>query len=175
MHYYLLAIVAVGTWLFKTGKLNFVVKKGLQKAYASLLKNSEDFEDFIVLKKKRELVDIETGVYFYKADKGVMDTISYLDFNIDFSLSFNVNKKLLKQSIILTKGSVKHKFTVEGEYSTEGSVVTFIPTEGDLSVLPESMRHSEIKFVVSKNDEGLLVSFNEDQFGENNALFFETH
>lgn len=175
MHFYFIAIGIVGVWLFKTGKLNFFVKQGLQKAYASLFKHSEDFNEFVKVKesKNEKNVDIDTGYYSYIAEGGVLDTISYLDFKIDFALSFNTTTNRLKQSIMLSKGAVKHKFVVEGDYSINGTVVTFTPTEGELSVLPPELRESDIKFIVNKDEKGLLVSFNEDQFGKNHALLFE--
>jgi hypothetical protein len=175
MHIYILLFSAAAVWLFKAGKLNFFVKKGLQKAYSSLFKETDNFNDFVAMKENRneDNIEIESGFYSYQAEGGVLDTVSYLDFSIDFSLSFNDNTKMLKQSIILTKGAAKHKFTVEGAYTIKGTVVTFIPTEGDLSVLPEELRNSEIKFIVNNVDKGLAVSFNEDQFGEKNALVFE--
>ena len=175
MHLYFLAFGAVAYWLFKTGKLNFVVKKAMQQAYGSLFKSSEDFEDFLVLKEKKEEVVIDTGTYFYESDKGVLDTIAYLDFNLDFSLSFNNEKNIIKQSVILTKGSIKHKFTIQGAFEIKGRVVHFTPTEGDLMILPDSLRDTTIKFVVDTSDKGPLVSFNEDQFGKSNALLFEPH
>jgi hypothetical protein len=175
MHYYFIAVLAVAGWLFKSGKLNFIVKKGMQKAYSSLFKSSEDFEDFVQVKVGKEQADIETGSYFYKADSGVLKTFSYLDFTLDFSLSFNNEKKTIKQSVFLTKGSVRHKFTIEGAFEIQGQVVRFTPTEGDLMILPEDLRDTVISFIVAPHEKGLLVSFNEDQFGESNALLFETH
>ncbi len=175
MHLYFIPLMVVAYWLFKNGKLNFLVKKGMQKAYSSLFKSSEDFEDFLILKEKKENIEIDTGSYFYKSPTGVLDTIGTIDFNLDFSLTFHNEKNILKQSITLSKGSIKHKFTVQGNFDIVGRVVHFTPTEGDLMILPEELRGSTIKFVAEpKGEEGLHISYNEDQFGKN-ALVFEPH
>ena len=176
MHFYLLAIGAAAFWLFKSGKLNFVVKKGLQQAYKSLFKNTEDFEDFVQIKERKDDVDVPTGSYVYKADGALFDTIKAMDFRLDFSLSFYREKKRLSQTIILEKSGAKHKFSIKGDYEIKGKVVYFTPNEGDLSLLPSELRDSVIKFVVDvdidKDDNhSLKISFNEDQMGSSSLDF----
>ncbi len=177
MHLYLLAIGAAAFWLFKSGKLNFVVKKGLQQAYKSLFKHTEDFEDFVQIKEKKEDVVIPTGSYVYKADGALFEVTKTMDFRIDFSLSFYREKQKLSQTIILEKSGAKHKFSIKGDYEIKGKVVYFTPNEGDLSLLPADLRDSVIPFVVDvqtddKENHSLKVSFNEDQMGSQ-ALDFE--
>lgn len=177
MHLYFLAIGAVAFWLFKSGKLNFIVKKGLQKAYKNLFKSTEDFEDLVEVKSKKDPVVIPTGSYVYKADGALFDVIKSMDFRVDFSLSFYKEKRKLSQTIVLEKSGAKHKFYIKGDYEIKGKVVYFNPNEGDLSLLPPELRDSIITFVVDvKIDENdnhsLKVSFNEDQMGIQ-ALDFE--
>jgi len=175
MHFYFLGFGFVVFLLFKTGRLNLLVKKALQKSYAKLYRQTENFNDYISVKeiKNEDDQEIESGFYTYQATGGVVDAISYLDFKIDFSLSFNTANKRLKQGIVLSKGNVKHKFVVEGDYSLNGKVITFTPTEGDLSILPEELRENEIKFIVEVKEGDLLLSFNEDQMGKAHSLTFE--
>jgi hypothetical protein len=170
MHLWLLAIGGAAFWLFKSGKLNFVVKKGLQQAYKSLFKRTEDFDDFVEIKEKKEDIDIPTGSYVYKADSALFETLKTMDFRLDFSLSFYREKQKLSQTIILEKSGAKHKFYIKGDYKIKGKVVYFTPNEGDLSLLPADLRDSVIKFVVDvdidKDDNHKLkISFNEDQMG----------
>lgn len=177
MHLYLLAIGAVAFWLFKSGKLNFVVKKGLQKAYKSLFKHTEDFQDYIEIKEKKEDLVIPTGSYVYKADGALFEVIKTMDFRMDFSLNFYKEKQKLSQTIILEKNGARHKFFIKGDYEVKGKVVYFTPNEGELSLLPPELRNSVISFVVDvKVDENdnhsLKVTFNEDQMGSQ-ALDFE--
>lgn len=172
-HLYIVLFSAAAVWLFKAGKLNFIVKKALQVAYKSLFGQTEDFKDFIEVKEKKENVEIENGFYSYEAKEGLLNTVKYLDFNLNFSFLFNKDTSILKQSVTLSKGGSKHKFTIVGQYEVKGGIVTFKPTEGDLTVLPVELRNKDLKFLVIPSEKGLLVSFNENQFGKNNALFFE--
>lgn len=184
--YLVLGAGAGAYFLLKSGKIKMFAKKVISQQLSNLMQVEDkvELEDFINIlegKKKSLNAPLRTGAYTFKDTSDIMKAAEFVNFTYSVSLNINSESKRMKLIFTLSKDAVTHKFIINGEYNIEGQKLEFMPTEGDLDVLPELYRKEGCVIplyikVVNKDvhEDKIYIGFNANQLGQQTALLFDT-